>query len=975
MPFAGGVVARAVHRPPLTASDGLDSAAMPTFDAESQRLQEDAARTRNWKRWGPYLSERQWGTVREDYSPDGTCWGSFSHDHARSRAYRWGEDGILGFSDRECRLCFALAMWNGRDPILKERLFGLTGPEGNHGEDVKECYYYLDATPTASWTRALYKYPQAEFPYAHLVEENRRRDRSQGEFELADTGLFDESRYFDVVAEYAKAGHDDICVAITVHNRGPDAHELHLLPTFWFRNTWSWGCRHEGCEVKPNIRLDDKDGTLITHHASLNPFRLAADGGPDGVRPTWLFTDNESNVEKLWGVADGNPYSKDAFHRYVIDGETTAVNPRPRGTKVAAYYRLNVPAGGSVTVHLRWSANDSRPAEPFGAGFAKVFAQRQAEADSFYGRVLTGSADERAVARQAYAGLVWSKQFYHYVVEDWMRGDPDQPPPPEGRENGRNKDWSHLYSRDVMSMPDKWEYPWFAAWDLAFHMIPFARIDPDFAKQQLLLLLREWYMHPNGQIPAYEFAFGDVNPPVHAWAAWQVYRMGIDAGDKPDVDFLERVFQKLLLNFTWWVNRKDVAGKHLFSGGFLGLDNIGVFDRSKPLPGGGSLEQADGTAWMAFYAGRMMTIALELATFNPVYEDIASKFFEHFIAIVDAMNGLGGTGLWDKTDGFYYDQLSIEGQAQHLRIRSMVGIIPLFAVEVLSAEIFERFPGFAKRTLWFLKHRQDLAQHIAYLDVGDDGAAKANRLLAIPSRERLEQVLKYLLDEREFLSAYGVRSLSRIHHERPFILEGFGSDYRVDYDPNESTSGVFGGNSNWRGPVWFPVNFLLIEALRSYHRFYGDSLKVELPTGSGNLVTLDRAADEIATRLARLFLPGRDGQRPCHGNELRYRDDPHWKDLLLFHEYFHGDNGRGLGANHQTGWTALVVECLGKADGGGAPPVKPTKTANTAAPASAQRATAKPGAKASKGGKTGKGGKKPVQVTTSRARGGKSKKR
>jgi hypothetical protein len=875
-------------------------------DAETARLEEDARRERNWKRWGPYLSERQWGTVREDYSEHGTAWDYFPHDHARSRAYRWGEDGLLGLCDREGRLALALALWNGHDPILKERLFGLTGPEGNHGEDVKESYFYLDSTPTHSYMKALYKYPQREFPYARLVEENRRRGKLDPEFELADTGVFDDGRYFDVFVEYAKAGEDDVRVRITAANRGPEAARLVLLPTLWFRNTWSWGRTGEGYWRKPRIAADG-DSTFVAEHESLGRYRLAADIRP--MTPELLFTDNESNQQRLYGAPNASLFVKDAFHEYVVQGRAEAVNPERHGTKAAALYRLEIPAGGEIAVRLRLAPADL-PEAPSDERFDAVFVDRRAEADDFYrDRIPEGlDAEERRVARQAYAGLLWSKQFFHFSVKDWLEGDPAQPPPPAGRAVGRNSEWRHLYNRDVLSMPDKWEYPWYAAWDLAFHMVPMARVDPDFAKQQLLLLLREWYMHPNGEIPAYEWAFGDVNPPVHAWAAWRVYKITGRKGSR-DRAFLARVFQKLLINFTWWVNRKDPEGRNLFAGGFLGLDNIGVFDRSSQLPTGGHLEQADGTAWMAFFCATMLSMALELASEDPTYEDVASKFFEHFVSIVDAMNALGGTGLWDPQDGFYYDQLHVDGAHIPLKVRSMVGLIPLLAVEVLEEEVIEELPGFRKRLRWFLENRPDLARNISYMDcTGDD--PDSHRLLAIPSRERLESVLKCLLDEEEFFSPFGIRAVSRIHHERPYVFRAAGMEHRVDYEPGESTTALFGGNSNWRGPVWFPLNYLLVEALQRYHHFYGDGFQIECPTGSGRRANLDQISREIARRLTTPFLPGVDGARPCHGTDRRFATDPNFRDLVLFHEYFHGDNGRGVGASHQTGWTALVVRCL-----------------------------------------------------------------
>ncbi len=872
--------------------------------AEQLRLAEDERREKNWKRWGPYLSERQWGTVREDYSADGSAWDYFPHDHARSRAYRWGEDGLLGFCDRQARLCFGLALWNGRDPILKERLFGLTGPEGNHGEDVKELYYYLDATPTSSYLKALYKYPIGPYPYDDLVSENRRRGAGEPEYELIDTGALDQDRYFDVLVEYAKASPEDILIRITIENRSAEAATLHVLPTLWFRNTWSWG-GSPGPAGTPELSLDSS-GFVHCRHAELGDMHFHAHSSP--VRPEMLFTNNDTNGLRF-GLDARSARAKDAFHEAIVHGRREALSPEPRGTKMAAHYTLCVAAGGSVQIHARLRAADVDRGDPFGEDFLATFLMRQREADAFYGGVLPRelSSEERWVARQAHAGLLWSKQFYHYVVRDWLDGDASGPAPPAERRLGRNHEWQHLYNRDVISMPDKWEYPWYAAWDLAFHMVPFVRTDPAFAKQQLILLLREWYMHPNGQLPAYEFALGDVNPPVHAWAAWRVYKMSGRRGER-DTAFLARVFQKLLLNFTWWVNRKDEKGNNLFSGGFLGLDNIGIFDRSQPLPTGGALAQADGTAWMAFYASTMLSMALELASVDPVYEDMASKFFEHFMAIVDAMNGFGGTGLWDEADGFYYDKLEGDDHCTSLRTRSMVGIIPLFAVEVLEEEVIGRLPGFKARMQWFLDNRRDLARHISSVD--PEGGARGHRLLCVPSRERLERVLRYVLDESEFLSPHGVRSLSRVHSEHPFVLQAAGREYRVDYVPGDSNTGLFGGNSNWRGPVWFPLNYLLIEALERYHHFYGDSLRVECPTGSGRLMNLEQVAVELATRLASLFLPRADGSRPCHGQEPRYTHDPHFRDLLLFSEYFHGDSGRGVGASHQTGWTALVISCL-----------------------------------------------------------------
>ncbi|MDB6068373.1 MAG: hypothetical protein JWR26_4581 [Pedosphaera sp.] len=898
----------------MNTDSGKTQSIKPANGAEAQRLQEDTTRQKNWKRWGPYLSERQWSTVREDYSETGDAWGYFPHDHARSRAYRWGEDGLLGITDRECRLCFGLALWNGRDPILKERLFGVTGPEGNHGEDVKEEYFYLDSTPTHSYLKALYKYPQAEFPYSHLVWENRRRTRREPEFELVDTGVFDGNRYFDILVEYAKNTPDDILIRITVTNRGPDPATLHLLPTIWFRNTWVWGCTHDGCTVKPNIAIE-KDNRLVLDHESLKRFFFEAISDDHETKPAFLFTDNHTNVQRLYGSDLKGAFVKDAFHDYVINGRKEVVNPNNVGTKAAPLYKLDLKPGESRTIRLRLYSAGEIPANSDVSNFEAIFTRRLREADEFYASnsppKLTDA--ERNIVRQGYAGLLWSKQFYNYIVNDWLEGDAHMPPPPESRKEGRNSKWTHVYSRDVLSMPDKWEYPWFAAWDMAFHMIPFAKIDGKFAKEQLGLFLREWYMHPNGQIPAYEYSFSDVNPPVHAWAAWRVYKIA-DLTEQRDRDFLESVFQKLLLNFTWWVNRKDPDGKNLFAGGFLGLDNIGVFDRSKPLPNGGSLRQADGTSWMAFYCATMLAIALELAhgeggKVRSAYEDMASKFLEHFVQIADAMNTLGGTGLWDEGDGFYYDQVKIDGQIIPLKSRSLVGLLPLIAVEILDQEKIKRLPGFNKRFQWFRQHRKDLTRHISHCK--QSTANEQTRfLLAIPSEERLVRMLRYMLDENEFLSPYGIRSVSRFHADHPYVFEAAGTVQRVDYEPGESTTSLFGGNSNWRGPVWFPINYLIIEALERYHHFYGDGFKVECPTGSGKMATLKEVARELSFRLTKIFVPDASGRRPVYGDDPRFANDPQWKDLVLFYEYFHGESGRGLGANHQTGWTSLVVRYL-----------------------------------------------------------------
>jgi hypothetical protein len=875
-------------------------------NAEKARLISDAKREANWKRWGPYLSERQWATVREDYSPGGGCWDYFPHDHARSRSYRWGEDGLLGIADRQCRLCFALALWNGKDPILKERLFGLTGPEGNHGEDVKEQYFYLDATPTYSYMKALYKYPQAEYPYAQLVEENRRRGKDDPEFEILDTGVFDDNRYFDITAEYAKNGPNDILIRLTAANRGTEAATLHLLPTVWFRNTWSWGAIDERSATKPRITSASAD-SLSLHHESLGYYLLDSGTTPDTPRPVALFTQNDTNTRRLYNLGPDHAFFKDAFHDYVIHGKDGAVNPAKTGTKAALHYVLRIPSCSAQTISLRlFNEQEASTESPDSDA---VFAERMREADEYYGSLyrVKFNGVEQGVVRQAAAGLLWSKQFYHYIVQDWLTGDPAGPAPPTGRLKGRNKDWSHFYSRDIISMPDKWEYPWFAAWDLGFHMIPLAHIDPEFAKEQLILLLREWYMHPNGQIPAYEFAFGDVNPPVHAWAAWRVYKISSERGAR-DRDFLESVFQKLLVNFTWWVNRKDANGENLFSGGFLGLDNIGVFDRSQVLPNGATLRQADGTAWMAFYCATMLSIALELAVgegqrIHRAYEDMASKFLEHFVQIADAMNQLGGSGLWSEEDGFYYDQLRTDQSAIPLKTRSLVGLLPLIATEVLEGETIKKLPGFYKRAAWFVNHRPDLAHNISLYEHGDS----QRFLLAIPSRARLERVLSFMLDENEFLSPYGIRSLSKFHEKNPCVFIADGAEHRVDYHPGESRTHLFGGNSNWRGPIWFPVNYLLIEALERYHHFYGDRLQVESPTGSGRIMNLQGVVNELGARLASIFLPDAAGRRPCHGDDLRFAADPHWRELVLFYEYFHGETGRGLGASHQTGWTALVA--------------------------------------------------------------------
>jgi hypothetical protein len=877
---------------------------------EQMRLEEDARREKNWKRWGPYLSERQWGTVREDYSEKGGAWEYFPHDHARSRAYRWGEDGLLGICDRECRLCFAVALWNERDPFLKERLFGLNGLEGNHGEDVKECYFYLDSTPTHSHMKALYKYPQREYPYAGLREENARRGKSADEYELLDTGAFSGGRYFDVVVEYAKGAPDDMLIRISVCNRGPERAPLHLIPTFWFRNTWSWGRTGESHWPKPRIeRLSS--GTVQAEHESLGRLYFSVAQASEDAHHPLLFTENETNFQRLYGTPNPTPYVKDAFHRFIVHGDKNAVNPAGHGTKMAAHCAFVLPAGGTASVSGRLSPERGTAEQTSGAAFERIFKERESESDEFYADVLPDElgVEERKVVRQAYAGLLWTKQYYHYSVSEWLEGDPAHPKPPDSRLAGRNNEWRHLYNRDIISMPDKWEYPWYAAWDLAFHMIPFTRIDPGLAKDQLLLLLREWYMNPNGQIPAYEWGFTDVNPPVHAWAVWRVYKMTGPRG-KRDTAFLARAFQKLLLNFTWWVNRKDPHGRHVFGGGFLGLDNIGVFDRSRPLPIDGHLEQADGTAWMAFYCSVMLSIALELARGDRVYEDVASKFFEHYMAIITAMNSVEGNGLWDEEDGFYYDHLHTGETFTPIRVRSMVGLLPIIAVQILEDDVIDSLPGFKKRMNWFLENRKGLARTIIFSTEKQFDVDHRHRILSIVTKERLERILTYMLADDEFLSPYGLRSLSKYHLNHPYALTLGGESYSVTYVPGESDSALFGGNSNWRGPIWFPLNYLIVEALERYHHFYGDALQVEFPTGSGTRRNLGEVAGELAGRLVSLFLPGPAGVRPVHGGEEVYACDPNWRDLVLFYEYFHGDTGKGLGASHQTGWTSLVVTFL-----------------------------------------------------------------
>jgi hypothetical protein len=876
------------------------------LNAEKQRLQEDKERKIFWKRWGPYMSERAWGTVREDYSADGSAWDYFPFDQARSKAYRWNEDGLLGFCDRRQRICFALALWNGKDPILKERLFGLSNPEGNHGEDVKEYYYYLDSTPTHSYVKQLYKYPQAEFPYEQLRRENRNRDKSQSEYELIDTGIFDEDRYFDVTIEYAKFDSEDICIRITSENRGPDEAVLHLLPTIWFRNIWSWAPD----QPRPLLKAeDDGSGMQVIHleEELRGVRRLYAQGAGE-----LLFTENETNYARVYNGENKSAFVKDGIGDYIVEGKKQAVDPTRQGTKAAAHFELKIPAGGHAVTYLRFTDKKliTTP-KAFPKNCEKVFSKRIQEADEFYREIIPAelSDDAKNVMRQAIGGTLCSKQFYHYVVKTWLDGDPSFSPPPAARKEGRNSRWTHLFNEDVISMPDKWEYPWYAAWDLAFHCLTLSLVDAEFAKGQLILMLREWYMHPNGQIPAYEWQFEDVNPPVHAWAALRIYKIEGTRTGNYDRAFLEKVFHKLLLNFTWWVNRKDPEGNNVFEGGFLGMDNIGVFDRSAPLPGGAHLEQSDGTSLMAMYSLNLMAIALELAKDDKAYEDVASKFFEHFVQIADAMNNIGNENieLWNDEDGFYYDVLHVNGKYLPMKVRSMVGLVPLFAVETIEEEWLDALPDFKKRMEWFLQNRPDLTDQCANLEVpGHNG----RRLLAVVNRDRLRRVLQVMLNEDEFLSHHGIRALSRHHKEHPYVFSYNGTDYSVEYDPGESRSGLFGGNSNWRGPVWMPPNYLLIEALQKFHYYYGDDLKVEFPTGSGRMLNLWEVSQELSRRLSSIFLKDPDNKRAVYGNNEKFQADEHFRDHILFHEYFHGDTGCGLGASHQTGWTSLVAKLL-----------------------------------------------------------------
>ncbi|WP_073288563.1 MGH1-like glycoside hydrolase domain-containing protein [Hymenobacter psychrotolerans] len=873
---------------------------------EQLRLAEANADTTPWKKFGPYLTERQWGTVREDYSAGGNAWDYITHDMARSKAYRWGEEGLGGISDDRQLLCFGVALWNGQDEMLKERLFGLTNGQGNHGEDVKEQYYYLDSTPTHSYMRMLYKYPQSKFPYRKLVRENARRTRQEPEYELLDTGIFNKSRYFDVYIEYAKAGPEDLLIKITVHNRGPKRAHVQVLPQLWFRNTWSW----DAAAARPEMRLS-QPGAVHAEHPDLGHYHLYCEPHHSAEAPELLFCENDTNGTRLYGLPAEGMYFKDGINDYVVHGEQGAINPAQTGTKAAARYRLSLPAGQAHTIRLRLSQpwQDT----PF-ADFDHLFGARQQEADEFYNCLqesLPPDPDARNVQRQAFAGMLWSKQFYYYDVTQWLKGDPAGLPPPPERLKGRNRQWQHLHNADIISMPDKWEYPWYAAWDLAFHCIPLAMVDTEFAKQQLRLFILDRYMHPNGQLPAYEWNFSDVNPPVHAWATWRVYQMDkkLRQGEGDRV-FLEAMFHKLALNFAWWVNRKDRSEQNIFEGGFLGLDNIGVFDRSAPLPTGGYIEQSDGTSWMAMFALNMMRIAMELARHNHVYEEMAGKFFEHFLYIADAMTR-GGDGLfnlWDEEDGFYYDVLHTPDETRtKLKVRSIVGLIPLFAVEVVDQDMLDALPGFTARATWLLQNRPHLAQLVSRWQEPGRGA---RHLLGLLRQSRLRQLLTRMLDEQEFLSDYGIRAMSRHHLEQPYVFSTEEADFVVQYVPGEAESSMFGGNSNWRGPLWMPINFLIVESLQRYHFYYGDSFKVEYPTGSGQLLNLQQVAAALADRLARLLLKDKDGRRPAFGTNELLQTDPHFRDNLLFHEYFHGDTGHGLGASHQTGWTGLVVRLL-----------------------------------------------------------------
>ena len=885
---------------------------MKLYDTrEGVRLVMNQQQIGHWNRWGPFLSERAWGTVREDYSANGDAWNYLPHDHARSRAYRWNEDGLAGICDRHQYLCFALALWNGCDSILKERLFGLNGSEGNHGEDVKEYYFYLDNTPTHSYMEYLYKYPQAEFPYAQLLEENQSRDKYQMEYELVDTGIFDQNRYFDVVVEYAKVEPEDLLIRIHIINRGPKAAPIHLLPTLWFRNTWSWGRDPRRPSITSLPAGHGKLKALIAKHWQLGDYILYCDGADE-----LLFTENETNAERLYGVPPPAPYVKDAFHDFVVNGRHEAVNPFAIGTKAAAHYTRTVNAGETVTYDLRLSyLIDGHPHEAPFADFDAILKLRQEEADEFYNVVLPErlSVDAKLVARQAFAGLLWSKQYYHYVVTDWLEGDPPEPVPPPQRKEGRNHDWTHLFTRDVISMPDKWEFPWFASWDLGFHCIALAHVDPQFSKEQIILMLREWTMHPNGQIPAYEWDFNAVNPPILSLAAMSVFETDRQRAGVADYAFVERVFQKMLLNFTWWVNRKDPLGKNIFQGGFLGMDNISAFDRDK-LPPGYLLGQADGSSWMAAFAKSMLSTALLLASQNPAYEDVASKFWEHYIYIANAVNSQHDSrkSLWDEEDGFFYDSVfSKENEEFPVRARTMVGFVPIFGASTVPADTFDQYPDFQRRRQWFIHHRPDLVESVEPMVLP---GPNNNLMLGLVRPDQLRRMLGYMLDENEFFSLYGIRSVSRYHQDHPLVFNLGGQEYRLDYEPGESTTSLYGGNSNWRGPIWIPVNFLILFSLRQYHLYYGEKFQVECPTGSGKMKNLGQVANELAERLANIFLRDKEGNRPVFGSCQLFNRDPHWRDLIPFHEYFHGDTGRGCGASHQTGWTGLIAEILISSD-------------------------------------------------------------
>ena len=874
------------------------------LNAEEKRLDENKKKTSFWKKWGPYVAARQWGTVREDYSLDGNAWDYFTHDMSRSRTYRWGEDGIAGLSDNHQRLCFAFAFWNGEDPILKERIFGLSNSQGNHGEDVKEYFYYLDSTPTHSYMKYLYKYPQSAYPYQDLLDTNQKRTQKEREYELVDTGIFNEDKYFDIFIEYAKDGPEDLYLYVTAFNRSNEKKPLHIFPTLWFRNTWSW--KKDQRKPQINLGMSGKDySSIVAEHVTLGEYTLY---GPPPSET--LFTNNETNNEKIFKTENANKYVKDAFHRYIIEGDKEAINPDLKGTKACFHYSLEIEPDQSQTIAFRLT-NQNAMKKPL-SDTKKVYKNRLKEADEFYANILPEDLtdDHKNIERQALAGMLWSKQFYHYVVDEWLKGDELMFDKPLNRESTRNKNWPHLFNDDVLSMPDKWEYPWFAAWDLAFHTFTYAIVDPEFAKRQLTLLTREWYMHPNGQLPAYEWNFDDINPPVHAWASWRVYKVEMKQTGKGDHHFLEAVFQKLLMNFTWWVNREDEGGRNIFKGGFLGLDNISVFNRSADLPDGGQLYQSDATSWMGMFCLNMLTIALELAEINPSYEDMASKFYEHYLFISEAINFKGEKmpSLWDEEDGFYYDVVMLpDGSHKQLKVKSLVGLMPLLSVTTIEAEALEKFEGFNKRLNWFLNHREDLCSKIACLRTPGQNN---RRILTMLNKSKLEKILKIMLDENEFLSPYGIRAISKCHGEHPFKLQINEHSYSVDYEPGESTNKLFGGNSNWRGPIWMPINVLIIEALQKYNFYYGDNFKIECPTGSGNFMNLWEVSQELSRRLVKIFSKTDQGERPVFTGKEKFQKDPHFKDYIFFHEYFHGDTGEGLGASHQTGWTGCVAKLI-----------------------------------------------------------------